>query len=114
MDATRGVHAITRKFIESYGMEKELPETISALLVLLIERLRLVDRVVRGDVDPRLLWCSENDAASRYIEAQDTQLSAWSDKKLARHHRAELKRAKTRLREKVAKAQGSPGKEGSR
>ena len=104
MDALRGVHAITRKFIEGYGMETELPETIAALLVLLVERLRLADRVLRGTADPHLLWCSENDA-SMAREGDDHLLSAWSEKKLARHHRAELKRAKVRLHEKRAKAQ---------
>jgi hypothetical protein len=54
MDGVRGVHALTRWFIDSYGMKTELPEIISALLVVLVERLRLVARVVRGTVDPRL------------------------------------------------------------
>lgn len=113
MDAIRGVHGLTRKFIESYGMETDLPETISALLVVLIERLRLADRVLRGTVDPLVLWCLENDA-SVAREGDDHVLPVWSDKKLARHHRAELRRAKTRLRDKRAKIQGSrPAKEGS-
>jgi hypothetical protein len=103
MDAVRGVHALTRKFIDSYGMETELPETISALLVVLVERLRLADRVLRGSEDPHLLWCPENDASTAR-EGDDHVLPAWSDKRLARHHRTELKRAKVRLHETQPKA----------
>jgi hypothetical protein len=36
VDAVRGVHALTRKLIEGYGIESDLPETISALLVLMV------------------------------------------------------------------------------
>jgi hypothetical protein len=96
MDAIRGVHALTRKFIDSYGMETELPESISALLVVLHERLRFFDRVVQGEVDPRLAWCPQNDAASGFTDGEDFHLTAWSLRKLARHHRAEWKRARRR------------------
>jgi len=98
IEATRGVHALTRRFIESYGMETELPESIAALLVVLIERLRLVDKVIRGTVDPHLAWCVENDAA-RFGDPKekDLVLTEWSERRMARHHRAEWKRAKARL-----------------
>jgi hypothetical protein len=112
VDAIRGVHALTQKFIEPYGTEKELPETISALLVIVVERLRLLDRVVRGDVDPLLLWCSENEAAMAR-EGNDHVLPVWSSKELAHHHWTGLKRAKIRLRDDRAKRHGRAAKEGS-
>jgi hypothetical protein len=101
MDAIDGVHHLTRQWIESRGVgTNDVPDTISALLVLLVERLRFLDRVARGVVDPRLAWCLENDTehAPGDPSEDDLRLTAWSDAKLARHHRAEWKRAKRRLR----------------
>ena len=99
IENVRGVYALNRRFIESFGMETDLPENISALLAILVERLRLMDRVVRGTVDPYVAWCPENDA-SRHGDPRerDLTLTEWSEKQAARHHRAHWKRARTRLR----------------
>jgi hypothetical protein len=77
------------------------------MLVLLVERLRLVDRAVRGTIDPRLAWWPENDAdlSPGDPSEEDVRLVAWSDRKLARHHRAEWKRTRRRLRQ----AKSRPG-----
>ena len=110
LEGVRGVYLLNRRFIESFGMETELPESVSALLAILIERLRLVDRVVRGTVDPHVAWCTENDAA-RHGEPneKDLVLPEWSERRLARHHRAAWKRARLRL-----KSKGPAGKCGSK
>lgn len=73
----------------------ELPPAIAAILVLLTERLRLLDRVARGTVDPRLLLCPENETSPPLEgEEEDVTLPVWSQGQLLRHHRAEWKRAK--------------------
>jgi hypothetical protein len=110
IDGARGVHALTRRFIDSFGMETELPESISALLVIMIERLRLMDRAVRGTVDPHLVYCVENDASrSANPSEEDLVLTEWSERRLARHHRAQWKRARTRMRSaKPAKREPQP------
>jgi hypothetical protein len=101
MGSIRAAHALTRHWIENYGMDLEdVPEAIASLLVILVERLRLLDRVGRGTLDPRLAWCAENDAdrSHRDPNEDDVRLEAWSDLDLVRHHRAEWKRVKRRLR----------------
>jgi hypothetical protein len=114
MEGIRGVHSLTCKFIDSYGMETALPENISALLVVLIERLRLVDRVVRGTVDPRLAWSPENDSRLSPSDPreEDVLLQAWSERRLARHHRREWKRARARLKEKKTASDRPPATDG--
>ena len=100
MDATRGIHGLTRRWIEAYGMlDAEAPDAISALLVVVVERVRLLDRVVRGTVDPWLLVCRENQALPPQDgDEDDVVLPAWSDAELARHHRAGWKMARARLK----------------
>lgn len=66
---------------------------IAASLALFEERLRLLDQVVPGRVDPMLLWCLENDAGAPFRgggegEGEgDVTLPACSDRKAARRHR---------------------------
>jgi hypothetical protein len=80
--------------------DPDLPEAVASMLVLVTERLRLIDRVVRGATDPRMAWCPENDADGSPGDPSedDVRLEAWSDRKLARHHRRQWKRARGRLR----------------
>jgi hypothetical protein len=107
IDALGGVHCLTRHWIENYGMdEHDVPESIGALLVVLRERFRLLDRVVRGTLDPQVAWCPENDAdrSPGDPNEEDVHLATWSDRKLVRHHRMEWQRA-TRRREST-----SPGR----
>jgi hypothetical protein len=99
IDALGGVHRLTRHWIENYGMDlDDVPQSIGSLLVILRERLRLLDRVARGTLDPRLAWCRENDAEGSPGDPseEDVRLVTWSDRKLVRHHRMEWKRAKRR------------------
>ena len=100
MDGIQGVHSLTRQWINSFGHDPLVPDQISALLTVLIERIRLMDRVIRGTVDPHLIWSRGNDAEDCPGDPneQDFILTAWSERKLARHHRAAWRRAKGRLR----------------
>lgn len=80
----------------------ETAHAVVALLVLLTERLRLLDRVVRGTVDAAVLSCPQNEANPPTDEVrkgeEDVVLRAWNAKRLLRHHRTEWKRARRRLR----------------
>jgi hypothetical protein len=100
IDAMGGVQRQVRHVIDDYAADDpDALAGIDAMLVVLRERLRLLDRAVRGTLDPRLVWSPENDAthAPGDPEEDDVRLEVWSDRKLARHHRAERKRAKLRL-----------------
>ena len=113
MGALRGLRLLVQHWIESFGMDADIPHTIAALLVVLHERLRLLDRVAQGQLDPRLAWCPQNDAGSPVVEGEGARLGAWSERRLARHHRSEWKRLKARLRSKKRPEKDPSGKEGS-
>jgi hypothetical protein len=100
MDSIGGIHSLTRQWIDSFGHDHRVPDQISALLTVLIERLRLMDRVIRGTLDPHLVWSPGNDTKECPGDPneEDVLLTAWSERKLARHHRAAWRRAKGRLR----------------
>lgn len=116
-EGVRGARGLVEKIRQNQcSDDREHAETANAVvafLVLLTERLRLLDRVVRGTVDGAVLSCPQNEAITREGSEvregeEDIILRAWSEKRLLRHHRAEWKRAKRRLaREKVEKA-GAP------
>ena len=114
MDSIRGVRSLTKQWIDSFGMDQDVPHQVSALLVLLIERIRLVDRVVRG-TDPRLAWSPQNDGELTPGDPseEDVVLSAWSERRLARHHRKEWKRLKGRLVSKKPSAKETKATEGT-
>jgi len=79
----------------------DVAHTLVAVLGVVTERLRLLDRVVRGTVDPRVLLCSQNQRESPEANADDENadifLPTWSDEELLRHHRAAVRRAKRRI-----------------
>jgi hypothetical protein len=56
MDAIGGLHSLTRQWIDSFGQEPQIPDQVYALLTLLMDRLRLLDRAARGTIDPFLVW----------------------------------------------------------
>lgn len=99
MDSIGGLHSLTRQWIDSFGQEPHIPDQVYALLTLLLDRLRLLDRAVRGTVDPHLVWSRQNDAdlIPGDRREEDTILTAWSNQRLARHHRRELRTVKRRL-----------------
>ena len=83
-------------------IDLQIGSAVAAVLVLSRERLRLLDRVVRDVVDPRLLWCEENAAAPRSQDElpdveRDRTFVAWSDRKTAERHLAEHKKALRRI-----------------
>lgn len=99
MDSMGGLHSLTRQWIDSFGQEAHIPDQIYALLTLLMDRLRLLDRAVRGTVDPHLAWSKQNDAdlIPGDPREEDVILTCWSNRRLLRHHRAELRSARQRI-----------------
>ena len=99
--AIDGTRLMAEKWKELHFSEEELPRLAHAMhatLVLLRERLVLLDRGVRDTIDPRHLVCSENEA----IEGpggddKDVVLRAWSPKKEATKLRRDAERAERRL-----------------
>ncbi|HYH97031.1 hypothetical protein [Hyalangium sp.] len=66
--------------MEDRKRELQAPLTISAILVLVELRLHQVERVLRGEEDPLLLWAPHNDVSP--IQAEDEEhdlvLRSWS------------------------------------
>lgn len=67
--AVDGARVLADRSTDSTLDDTSVPSSIEASLVLVVERLRLLDRVVRDAVDPRLLWCDENDHNPPLVEA---------------------------------------------
>ncbi|WP_244224580.1 hypothetical protein [Corallococcus sicarius] len=57
--------------LEDRKRELQAPLTISAILVLVELRLHQVERVLRGEEDPLLLWAPHNDVS--LIQAEDEE-----------------------------------------
>lgn len=74
-----------------------LPSSVVAGLTLIEERLRQVDRAIRGAVDPESIVTHDNDADDVETDGDDVLLSSWSPKRAAKHARGELQRARRML-----------------
>lgn len=100
IDSLGGLRSLTRQWIDAFGTEPHLPDQVLALLSVVIERLRLLDRAVRGTIDPRLVWSQENDVdlIPGDPQEEDVVLASWSDRRLLRHHRKATRALKRRLR----------------
>jgi hypothetical protein len=98
IDATR---ILTEQWKELHLNEDDLPRLARALhatLVLVRERLTLVDRAVRDTLDPRQLFCPENEALDDFPgDEGDVVLHPWSAKKTAEKLRKDADQAERRL-----------------
>jgi len=112
----QGARALVEKFTQNqHSDEREEAETahaVVAVLVMITERLRLLDRIVRGSVDSALILCRQNEAvpaegAEPHDGEEDIVLPVWSEKRLLCHHKAEWRRAKRRLVQVTAEGKGS-------
>ena len=93
-----GIRELAERLNESMFHDGALPLSIASNLALVKERLQLIDRVVRGALDPRLLRCPGNEAFVPISDGGDILLQDWSDKKTAAQLRREWRAAKRRLR----------------
>lgn len=99
--AIDGTRLMTEKWKELHFTDAELPRLAHALhatLVLVRERLVLLDRGIRDTLDPRHLLCQENEAHEEHPgDDGDVLLHAWSAKKEAEKLRKDADRAEHRL-----------------
>ena len=99
--AIDGTRLMTEKWKELHFTEDELPRLAHAMhatLVLVRERLVLLDRGVRDTLDPRHLACPENEAIEEPPgDDDDVVLRVWSPKKEAVRFRKDAERAERRL-----------------
>lgn len=95
--AIDGMRLLTEKWRDAHFNEEELPRLAHALhgtLVLVRERLAVVDCAVRDTLDPRYVFCDENESfESSPGDDGDVVLRAWSVRKAARKLREEADRA---------------------
>jgi hypothetical protein len=77
---------------------REVLSALSATIALIEARLLMLDRVIRDELDPALLWAFVNDASHplREGEEPDVHLTEWSTRQAVRKARLELQRAKAR------------------
>ena len=99
--AIDGMRLMTEKWKELHFTEEELPRLAHALhatLVLVRERMMLIDRGVRDTLDPRHLFCNENEALGEQPgDDGDVVLRAWSTTKTAEKLRKDAEQAERRL-----------------
>ncbi len=99
--AIDGTRLLTEKWKAHHFTEEEIPRlamAMHAMLVLVRERLVLLDRGVRDTIDPRHLACPENEALEEPPgENDEVVLRAWSPKKEATKLRRDAERAEHRL-----------------
>lgn len=99
--AMDGMQLITRQWRDGHFNQEELPRLAHALhatLVLLRERLVILDFAVRDTLDPRLVFCGENQAFEELPgDDGDVVLRSWSAKKTAERLRREADRAEHRV-----------------
>src|SRR5690349_6208645 len=100
--AIDGTRLMTEKWKELHFTEAELPRlahALHAMLVLLRERLVLLDCAVRDTLDPRYVFCEENEAFDPVPgdDHGDVVLKAWSARKEAETFERAAKRAAHRL-----------------
>jgi hypothetical protein len=96
-----GMRILTEKWCDASFNREELPRLAHALhgsLVLVRERLALLDCAVRDTLDPRYLSCKENRAfATTEGDDADVVLRSWSAKKTAAKLRQEADQAARRV-----------------
>lgn len=99
--AVDGMRIMTEKWKELHFTEEELPRLAHALhatLIIVRERLVLLDRGVRDTLDPRHLACDENEAFEELPgDDGDVVLRAWRAKKTAEKLRKDADQAERRL-----------------
>lgn len=105
---------LTEKWKELHFTEEELPRLAHAMhatLVIVRERLVLLDRGIRDTLDPRHLSCPENDALEELPgDDGDVVLRAWSPKKEAEKLQKDADRAAHRLQVLRERRQAKEGK----
>lgn len=98
--ALDAIRLLSLQWKELHFVEEDLPRVAQALhatAVLVRERLRLLDHVVRDTVDARHLLTEENEAIDAPADDGDVVLRSWSIRKEAEKLREQAERAERRL-----------------
>lgn len=93
-----GMRIMTEKWRDGHFNQEELPRLALALhstLVMVRERLAMVDRSIRDTLDPCYLFHPENEALEPLTsdDSGDVVLRSWSEKKAAIKLKREAERA---------------------
>jgi hypothetical protein len=96
--ALDGMKMMTGQWRDNHFIESELPRLAHALhatLVLVRERMVILECAVRDTLDPKYVLCEENEAFDPLLgdDHGDVVLKAWSAKKEAEKLEREAKRA---------------------
>ena len=100
--ALDAIRLLSLQWKELHFVEEDLPRVAQALhatAVLVRERLRLLDHVVRDTVDARHLLTAENEALDAPSDDGDVVFRSWSVRKEAEKLRKQADRAERRLRD---------------
>jgi hypothetical protein len=93
LEALEGIQLLTKLQAEHHLIGKQRHRATLATaagLVVIRERLRQLDRVVRGVADPRKILISENRGL---VGDDELQVATWGTKRTLAHHRREAERA---------------------
>ena len=76
--AIQGLRVLALRLIDAPedAEASRIATSLASLTMLVVERVRLVERAVRGTIDPRLVWNRENDAALTDVQIV---LDAWGE-----------------------------------
>ena len=92
LEALEGIQLLTKLQAEHHLVGKERQRATLATaagLVVIRERVRHLDRIVRGVADPREILIAEN----RGLAGDDeVQVATWGTKRTLAHHRREAER----------------------
>jgi len=105
LEVLRGVILLCQQIATQHLTGREVMRGVrsaGATLVMLRDRIALLDQVVRRVVDPRALITDDNRA---HLDSanDDVHLVAWHGNQVIQHLRGELERAELRARVKNAK-----------
>jgi hypothetical protein len=98
LDALEGIQLLAQLQAEDHLVGKQRHRATLATvagLVVIRERLRQVDRIVRGVADPREILIAANRATPE-DDDHEVRLPTWGSERTVAHHRRELERAESK------------------
>ena len=100
--AVRAVIALVERLhdvpMRQHGLPVDLAESMRASLVLVDTRLRDLERLARGVLDPEVAWISATNAHADPAPGGEGIVFEWTEKQRQCHHKGELRRLRRRHR----------------
>ncbi len=110
LSCVRGVKVMAERLFDvpmrQYALPGNFASSLIGALVLVEARLRDLERVVAGQVDPDLFWLNETSAEGNNDPDEDHLVFAWSEKRRTRALRQRLKRARRRRHHQHQRSRG--------